>query len=134
MFAVRSAQIFDECSRRSLAESLPFPEVLRRCADAGIDRYVADLVSGRKVAYDRAQGWHVSAEVLPSLSVAEMFSESAVRRALEQIQQRQVTYRAFLEALAAAGTVGYGVFITGRRAIYWGRHGQEHIEHFPARA
>jgi hypothetical protein len=33
--------------------------------------------------------------------------------------------------MALAGCVGYHVFITGKRVVYYGRQGDQQIEYFP---
>ncbi len=37
----------------------------------------------------------------------------------------------FVSRSTAAGTVGYWAFLTGKRVIYFGRKGEQHIEEFP---
>jgi uncharacterized protein YbcV (DUF1398 family) len=74
-----------EMSKASDEERITFPEVVKALMKAGIERYHADLVAGRKTYY------------LP----------------------------------ADAGCVSYFVSLAGRRAVYYGRTGDEHVEWFP---
>jgi uncharacterized protein YbcV (DUF1398 family) len=68
---------------------------------------------------------------LGSRSIADAFSGDAVIAALRAVQARQITYPEFLARLLDAGCVGYFVYLAGKRAIYLGRTGEMHIEHFP---
>jgi uncharacterized protein YbcV (DUF1398 family) len=50
---------------------------------------------------------------------------------VRQSQRNEHTYLDFIRKTMAAGCVGYFVQITGRRAIYFGRNGESHVELFP---
>jgi uncharacterized protein YbcV (DUF1398 family) len=121
-----------ECSSASFEANMPFPEVVRRLQQARVERYHTDLVLRAKTYYGQAGQSHI--ERFPEFTVAppaERFSESQVKAALHAIQQRQIGYREFLSLIMTAGAVSYCVFINGRKAIYFGRHGDFHVERFP---
>ena len=50
---------------------------------------------------------------------------------MRQSQRGEHTYVDFLRKTMAAGCVGYCVHIRGRRALYFGRDGDVHVERFP---
>lgn len=120
-----------ECARGSLAGELTFPEVVGRLAAVGVERYHADY-SRREITYYWPDGESV---VVPSSHAAhptaEEFSASAVEAAVRQSQRGEHTYLEFIEKTMTAGCVGYFVQIAGRRAIYFGRRGESHVELFP---
>jgi uncharacterized protein YbcV (DUF1398 family) len=120
-----------ECSSASFETNMPFPEVVLRLAQARVERYHTDLILQARTYYDQAGQNHT--EPFPhfiATAAAQRFSQSQVRAAIHAIQHRQIGYREFLSRIMAAGTVSYYVFITGRRAIYFGRHGDFHVEEF----
>ncbi len=47
-------------------------------------------------------------------------------------QRGEHSYGDFLRKTMAAGCVGYFVQIAGRRALYFGRNGESHVELFPS--
>jgi uncharacterized protein YbcV (DUF1398 family) len=51
--------------------------------------------------------------------------------AIRASQRGESTYREFLRRISAAGVVYYTVHMQGRKAIYFGRHGDFYIEPFP---
>ena len=59
------------------------------------------------------------------------FSAEGVEKAVRAIQRQQIAYREFCRLIADAGCVGYFVSLAGRRAVYYGRTGDEHVEWFP---
>jgi uncharacterized protein YbcV (DUF1398 family) len=59
------------------------------------------------------------------------FSAEGVAHAVGATQAGQIKYRAFCRQIAAAGCAGYFVSLPGRRAVYYGRTGETHVEHFP---
>jgi len=65
---------------------------------------------------------------------ARAFSAAGVDAAVRAIQAQKIQYREFCERIAAAGCVGYTVSLTGRRAVYYGRTGESHVEMFPGTA
>ena len=59
-------------------------------------------------------------------------SAASVIAALRAIQAGRISYLEFVRRIIEAGCVGYFVFIAGKRAIYLGRDGDMHVEHFPS--
>jgi uncharacterized protein YbcV (DUF1398 family) len=120
-----------ECMKLSFANT-HFPEVVKKLAGAGVCSYTADLVSLAKTYYGADREVH--SEVMPLSgvpSIAEAFDGAAISTAIRSIQQRQLGYADFLRQIMEAGCSQYQVFIGGRKAIYFGRNGDFHIEAFP---
>ncbi len=120
-----------ECMTLSFADT-HFPEVVKKLAGAGVRSYTADLVSLRNTYYGADRETEV--EVLPLLeapAIAETFDAATVAAAIKTIQQKRLGYADFLRQIMAAGCSQYRVFIGGRKAIYFGRNGDFHIENFP---
>jgi uncharacterized protein YbcV (DUF1398 family) len=119
-----------EMSRASDEERITFPAVVKALAKAGIERYHADLVAGRKTYYLPA-GDFEEVEGYKFGSAAATFSAEGVEKAVRAIQRQEIAYREFRRLIANAGCVGYFVSLAGRRAVYYGRTGDEHVERFP---
>ena len=51
--------------------------------------------------------------------------------AIRGAQADTVRYPEFVKRSTAAGVIGYWAFLTGKRVIYFGRKGEQHIEEFP---
>jgi len=120
------------CTEASDAERMSFPEVVTTLAGAGVERYHADLLRAEKTYY-MPDG---SSERLPAAATAGepagAFAAAGVDAAIRAIQAGRIGYRTFCERLLAAGCVGYLVSLAGRRAVYYGRTGETHVEPFPA--
>ena len=119
-----------EMSRASDEERITFPEVVKALMVAGIERYHADLVAGRKTYY-LPDGDFEEVDVDKVGGAAREFSAEGVEKAVRAIQRRDIAYREFCRRIADAGCVGYFVSLAGRRAVYYGRAGDEHVEWFP---
>jgi len=89
-----------------------------------------DLVAGRKTYY-LADGDFEEVEVHKVVGAAMTFSAEGVEKAVRAIQRQEIAYRGFCRQIAEAGCVGYFVSLAGRRAVYYGRAGDEHVEWFP---
>lgn len=126
-----TTSIIDECTRGSDEERLTFPIIIAQLAAAGIERYSADMCRWEKT-YFLASGESL---VVPCKRIAgepvTTFSAHGVESAVRDSQSQSIKYNEFCRRVLSAGCVGYIVSIVGRRAIYFGRSGEMHIEHFP---
>ena len=123
--------VIKECTALSLAEQITFPEVVRKLAGAGVERYIADLVSRQKFSYGSQGETHTGALAFDGPLVPASFDASAVAITIKDIQQGRIKYREFLRRIMEAGCSHYEVFILGKQAVYFGRDGSQHIERFP---
>jgi uncharacterized protein YbcV (DUF1398 family) len=123
-----------ECMTLSFANT-HFPEVVGKLAGAGVSSYTADLIALRNTYHGAGGGSYDEAMPLAAPpAIAPAFDSPAVIEAIKTIQQKQLGYADFLRRIMAAGCSQYQVFIGGRKAIYFGRNGDFHIEHFPPAA
>ena len=128
---VEQTQVIQRCAQGALTGEVTFPEIVGRLTQIGVERYHADY-SRSEITYYLADGDSlVVATPHPSHTIAVEFTASAVEAAVRQSQRNEHTYLDFIRKTMAAGCVGYFVQITGRRAIYFGRNGEMHTEHFP---
>lgn len=124
-------QIIQGCARGALSGEMTFPEIVGRLAQVGVERYHADY-SRQEITYYLADGDSlVAVSPHPSHPTGSEFSAPAVEAAVRQSQRNEHTYLDFIRKTMAAGCVGYFVQISGRRAIYFGRSGESHVEYFP---
>lgn len=112
---------------------MTFPEIVDRLTGEGFESYAVDL--RRAVAtYFLPDGDAID---LPTgdeaLAVAPNFDAGAIRAAIAEAQALVpgYSYKGFCRKVAAAGCAGYIVSFIGRRALYIGRTGETHVEHFP---
>ena len=120
----------ERVTRASDQVNLPFPEVVRQVAEAGVERYYVDLVAGTKTYY-RSKGEPVSHHFCQSQPPDQRFSAQGVGAAVRRIQAGELSYRGFCDEIAASGCVAYLVSLPGRRAVYYGRTGEAYTEMFP---
>jgi uncharacterized protein YbcV (DUF1398 family) len=119
------------CARGALSGVLAFPEIVARLAAQGVERYHVDY-SRQEITYYLPDGDSLSVPAPhPAHAAATVFSPSGVEAAVRQSQRNEHSYIDFIRKTMDAGCVGYFVQITGRRAIYFGRNGESHVEHFP---
>lgn len=124
-------QTIAECMALSFANT-PFPAVVGKLAGAGVQAYAADLIALRKTYYDAAN--HSVDEPMPLTDappIAASFDEARVAATVSAIQRGEIGYAEFLRRIMQAGCARYSVFFGGRKAIYFGRQGDFHTEHFP---
>jgi len=108
-----------------------FPQIVTRLGEIGVERYHADYCRQETTFY-LVDGQSL---VIPlpreSEPLGQEFSATDIEAAVRQSQRGEHDYGDFVRKTMSAGCVGYFVQITGRRAIYFGRQGESHMEHFP---
>jgi uncharacterized protein YbcV (DUF1398 family) len=119
-----------EMSKASDEERITFPEVVKALMEVGIERYHTDLVATRKTYYLPSSDFEET-PVHKAGGAALKFSAEGVEKAVRASQRHEIGYREFCRRIADAGCVGYFVSLAGRRAVYYGRTVDEHVEWFP---
>lgn len=124
--------ILEQCTAGAFDGSVPFPETVARISADGVEWYSANLIFGMKTYYG-ADLSHYQAPwpAWKTPEIADDFDAEAVSAAIRASQAGQITYSEFLEGIAAGGVVYYTVHLHGRKAIYFGRHGDFFTEPFP---
>jgi|SRR5581483_9157323 len=127
-----NTEIVAGVARAALDGSIPFPEIVRRLIETGVEYYHVDYVALRKSFYSATGDvvtTPISYEGLPP--VAADFDAAGLRAAILDSQCRGQHYRDFTRRAMEAGVQGYLAFLRGRRVTYWGRGGDQHTEWFP---
>jgi uncharacterized protein YbcV (DUF1398 family) len=123
--------VVHECSLASDENRESFAAIVGKLIEAGIERYHADLVRSEKTFYlPNGESETVSNNAV-NVTPAMSFSAPEVEAAIRAIQAGTIPYKTFCERVLSAGCVGYHVSIAGRRAVYYGRTGDMHVEWFP---
>lgn len=127
------AHVTDVVREMTLAsdeERILFPQIVANLMEVGVERYHADLVAGTKTYYLPNGEFEEVRSHSPSAPASD-FDAAAVEAAVRASQRQEIQYREFCERVAAAGCVGYFVSLVGRRATYYGRTSETHVEYFP---
>jgi uncharacterized protein YbcV (DUF1398 family) len=112
--------------------SMPFPEIVGKLIANGVESYQVDFVR-LLITYYSTLGAVVTAPLLFEgvPPIAENFNLAALKATILDSQKNGQKYRAFCERAMLAGVQGYIAFLRGKRVIYLGRQGDQHIEWFP---
>lgn len=127
-----NTEIVTEAARAALSGSIPFPEVVRRLIETGVEYYHVDYAALRMTFYSATGDMvttPISYEGLPS--VAADFDALELRAAILDSQRHGQHFRDFSRRAMRAGVQGYIAFLRGQRVTYWGRGGEQHTEWFP---
>lgn len=123
--------VMREASRQSDKGSQSFPEIVRQLMAAGVERYHQDFLRSERTYY-LPDG---QSEVVPNDDVtavpATYFSAAGMEAAVRAVQAGTIDYKEFCRRAMEAGCVGYIVSIAGKRVVYYGRTGDNHVEYFP---
>jgi uncharacterized protein YbcV (DUF1398 family) len=123
--------VVHEAMAESQAGRLIFPEVVRRLLASGVESYFVDFAKGEMTFYALDGNTHIEKMLVPLTAVASEFSLSGIVAAIRGAQTDTVRYPEFVTLATAAGVIGYWVFLTGKKVIYFGRKGEVHVEEFP---
>jgi len=125
-------EVLGKCLAGAFAGTMTFGETIGHVMEEGVEWYSANLLF-RVTTHYAADGTHVQ-EKWPegeALAIADAFREEGVVAAIRAVQRREIKYPEFLRQIGEAGVVYYTVHLKGRKAIYFGRHGDFYIEPFP---
>jgi uncharacterized protein YbcV (DUF1398 family) len=121
-----------QLARATQEGSMPFPQIVGRLIENGVEYYHVDFASGSFTFYS-ASGSTVLAplmfEKLPS--IAGDFDVVELRAAILDSQQHGQRFRTFCDRAVKAGVQGYIAYLRGKRVTYFGRQGDQHTEWFP---
>ena len=125
-------QTIEECMKLSFADT-PFSKIVPMLAGAGVTSYTADLVKLCNTYYDSAaEAYDEALPLKDGPAIASKFDSAAVAATVKSIQRGEIGYTEFLRRIMGAGCSHYEVFISGRKAMYFGRDGEFYTEPFPA--
>ena len=129
----RLIETSQSCRDGAERSTMTFPQIASTLMSAGFEGYAIDF-RRRTATYYLPDG---DSTVLPTHAdetpIANTLDTKAVRSAIREAQQLApgYSYRGFCAKVKAAGCAGYVVSFAGRRAVYIGRTGEVHTEHFP---
>jgi uncharacterized protein YbcV (DUF1398 family) len=126
-----SKQVIHELAIATQQGKLTFPQVVKGLLEAGVESYLVDFAAKQKTHYLTDGTTHTVPMILDPGPIAAEFDNAGLVAAIRGAQADTVRYPEFVKRSTAAGVIGYWAFLTGKRVIYFGRKGEQHIEEFP---
>lgn len=122
-----------QCHSAAHDGSLDFPAIVGRLIEAGFESYTIDFRRQAATYYLPSGECLDLPDTGDGTAVASSFDVGAIRDAIHEAQRGDAnyTYLGFCQKVKKAGCAGYIVSFTGRRAVYFGRSAETHVEHFP---
>lgn len=115
----------------ALARTVTFPQILATLQKEDVESYHVDFLRNECRFYARSGESTVISIAFVHDQVAGEFSAEKLQGINGRVQAGQASYADFVKEGAAAGCAYYAVYITGRRALYFGRDGDEYVQLFP---
>jgi len=125
--------IAQKCLDAAYSGSMSFPEIVAMLIRSGFESYHVDYLRGTATYY-LTDDKNVELTIPQHEdSVAKEFNVAVIQSAIKDAQQQVegYTYIGFCEKVMHAGCAGYIVSFPGKRALYYGRTAETHVEHFP---
>ena len=126
-----SKQVIHELAIATQQGKLTFPQVVKGLLEVGVESYLVDFAAKQKTHYLTDGTTHTVPMILHPGPIASEFDSAALVAAIRGAQADTVRYPEFVKRSTAAGIIGYWAFLTGKRVIYFGRKGEQHIDEFP---
>lgn len=121
------------CATGAENDTMSFPQIVGTLIESGFEGYAVDFRRSMSCYY-LPDGSSVEI-ALPAVGIpiSPAFDAEAIRAAIREAQQLVpgYTYAGFCRKTALAGCAGYIVSFSGRRALYYGRTAETHVELFP---
>lgn len=116
---------------KSLERAISFPEILATLQKEGVESYHVDFLRNEYRYYAKNGESLVTDVALVHDVVAPVFSAEKLENINTRVQSGQAWYPEFVNESTAAGCAYYIVYLYGGKVRYFGRDGDEHIQHFP---
>jgi uncharacterized protein YbcV (DUF1398 family) len=126
-----SKQVIHELAIGTQQGKVTFPQVVKGLLEVGVESYLVDFAAKQKTHYLADGTTHTVAMILDPDPIAAEFDGASLVAAIRGAQADTVRYPEFVKRSTAAGVVGYWAFLAGKRVLYFGRKGEQHIEEFP---
>ena len=112
--------------------TIDFPAIVGLLIEAGFESYWIDYRRGAAIYYLPSGESTVLELPADEVAVAAEFDGNALEDAIREAQSASpgYSYAGFCRKVKAAGCAGYLVSFFGRRAVYFARSGETHVEHF----
>ena len=127
------ASLAQTCLDAARTGAMSFPQIVGALMEEGFESYTVDFRRNVATYYlPDGDSLELAAHAVDA-AVAEQFEVEPIKAAIKEAQEQVpgYTYTGFCAKVAAAGCAGYLVSFLGRRAVYIGRTGETHVEHFP---
>ena len=124
--------IAQQCLECAENNTMTFPQIVGTLMTAGFEAYFVDL-RRCQATYYLPNGESLELPTHPSVvAIGAEFDTGAVQAAIREAQTFApgYTYKGFCDKVKRAGCAGYIVSFLGRRALYFGRTAETHVEHF----
>lgn len=119
----------------SMSGSMPFPQIVGGLLGEGVESYHVDYRTLQFTCYGASSSVVVVPLTFAGLpEVAENFDAQALRAAIMDSQTKGQAFRDFCSRAILAGVHCYHAFLRGKRVVYLGRNGDQHVEWFPGAA
>lgn len=108
-----------------------FGQVITTLSESGVESYLVDY-RAKQTTYHLNNDEHLTLSMSAAeQQIAQNFDATMIKGAILDAQQGKILYPEFKQISMQAGCTGYIVWIAGRHVCYFGRKGEQHIEHFP---
>lgn len=121
------------CLEAAEGNTMTFPQIVEALMAAGFESYEIDFRRSTATYYlPDGDSVELTTHKVDT-AVAPDFDSAQIGAAIKDAQQLVpgYTYKGFCKKAAVSGCAGYVVSFLGRRALYIGRTGETHVEHFP---
>ncbi len=129
----RLIRVAETCLRGAEQDAMTFPQIVGLLMEQGFESYAVDFRRKRAIYYlPDGDSVELPMDFAPQPAAAT-FDTVAIQNAIREAQQRVsgYTYAGFCQKVISAGCAGYIVSFLGRRAVYFGRTAETHVELFP---
>jgi uncharacterized protein YbcV (DUF1398 family) len=126
-----SRQVIHELATATQQGKMTFPQVVKGLLEVGVESYLVDFAAKQKTHYLMDGTTRTVPMILDPGPIGAEFHSAGLLAAIRGAQADTVRYPEFVKRSTAAGVIGYWAFLTGKRVIYFGRKGEQHIEEFP---
>ena len=127
----RMTKLAETCLRGAETNTMTFPQIVGTLMQEGFESYAIDFRRASATYRTVTASW--CRRTTEDVPIAPALDVSAVQATIREAQALApgYSYAGFCAQVMRAGCAGYVVSLSGRRAVYFGRTAETHVELFP---
>ena len=121
-------EILRTAAEQALSNQNSFQDMCRKFLLAGIESAHFDLIANRLTCYTPEGRVFDEPFYFEGPRVADAFSEESIIENYNALLKHKLSLHEFFAFIMLAGTTGFTIYLLGKKVLFLGRRGENHLE------
>lgn len=121
-------EILRAAADQTLSNQKSFQDMCRKLLLAGIESVHFDLIANRMTCYTPEGRVFDEPFFFEGPRVADVFSEESIIEDYKALLMHKLSLHEFFAFIMLAGATGFTIYLLGKKVLFFGRCGENHLE------